>query len=214
MQMENEYEYLKLNRFTSVPFVFDLVNRKVLTLVNPELWEDYNDRATMQVYKEKVGAKSIYALCLTHRHETIHHWNAFANGPSGCKIEFRYNQLIAELEQNKGVLHGETKYMKVNELTQNTNFPIAQLPFVKRLPFKPENEYRILVVSDLDQTSVLDIPIQLDCIRSITFSNKLPKPTYESLKRTLLLVEPGLKGKILRSTLYKNSQWIDYFNSI
>jgi hypothetical protein len=42
-----------LNRFTTLPFVIDLLARKQLTLLNPGFWEDYNDRVTMELYRKK-----------------------------------------------------------------------------------------------------------------------------------------------------------------
>lgn len=102
-----------LNRFTTIPFVIDLLTRRQLTLLNPGIWEDYNDRVTMELYRTKKKSKSIYALCLTHGRETINHWNTFANGASGCCIEFNSEKLFKCLDKINGVVHGKSEYVKI-----------------------------------------------------------------------------------------------------
>lgn len=206
-------DVIKLNRFTTFPFLLDMISRKKLTLLNPDFWEDYNDRKTIQFYKKRTNAKSIYALCLTFKSETIHHWNAFANGPSGCCIEFSHSKLINILDTHN-VKHGKVTYMKVADLTPDKPVDGDLLPFVKRTPFKPENEYRIIATSDEEQGPSFEIPITLDIINRITLSNKLPRVTYNSLKKIIIQQEPTLTGKVIRSSLYENTKWIDYFSKI
>jgi hypothetical protein len=206
-------ELTKLNRFTTFPFLLDIIVRQKLTLLNPDFWEDYNDRKTIQFYKKKTNAKSIYALCLTFKSETIHHWNAFANGPSGCCIEFSHSKLTKILDRLQ-IKYGKVTYMKIADLTGGTPIGGDLLPFVKRTPFRPENEYRIIATSDKEQLPAIEIPISLDIINRITLSNKLPKVTFNSLKQTIVGLEPALKDKITRSSLYENNTWIEYFSKI
>lgn len=202
---------IKLNRYTTLPFLLDMLTRRKLTLLNPEFWEDYNDRKTLRVYKEMSGSKSLYALCLSHKQETVHHWNAFANGTSGCCIEFSFNKLISMIEVESNIKHGEVKYVKVAALAEYSRDKYEKLPFLKRYPFKNENEYRIILTSMEEQYPAIDINLNIDSIRKITISNKLPKSTYTSVKKMLLRLEPGLK-KINRSTLYDNPTWINHFS--
>ena len=206
-------EIKKLNRFTTLPFLLDLVVRKQLTLLNPELWEDYNDRKTVKVYQEIKKAKSIYALCLTHKSETVHHWTAFSSGPSGCCIEFDYPKLALELNK-ENIHHRKTVYAKVADLSKYSKRNSHILPFVKRKPFSNENEYRIIALSTEPQQPSLDIPITLELITRITLSNKLPKITYESIKKTICLLDPTLEKKIFRSSLFENTRWINYFSNL
>lgn len=204
-------EIKKLNRFTTLPFVTDLLLRKKLTLLNPEFWEDYNDRATLEIFRKNSNAESVYALCLTYQNETIHHWNAFANGTSGCCIEFSPERLFTLLGKIDEVNHGKAQYIKVGDLKKH-NFENEQLPYLKREPFKPENEYRIIAMSNQPQKPAFDIDIDLSIIRRITISNKIPESVFESNKKVLLQIAPELKGKIFHSTLYRNSTWINHFN--
>ena len=204
-------EIKKLNRFTTIPFLIDLLKRKKLTLLNPKSWDDYNDRETLEIYKKQIKAESIYALCLTHESETVHHWNAFASGTNGCCIEFSPTKLFNYLNKIEGARHGVVQYIKVNEL-KKAIVKVDDLPFVKRHPFEPEKEYRLIVASDKKQSPVFDIDIDISIIRRITITNNLPATTFESLKEILSLIEPNYKGGIYHSTLYNNTNWINHFS--
>jgi hypothetical protein len=205
--MENDFT--KLNRFTTIPFLIDLLKRKKLSLLNPGFWEDFNDRETIEIYRKAIGARSIYALCLTYKDETIHHWNAFASGSGGCCIEFRADELIDVLKKNK-IKHDKAQYIRVRDLV-NLEFEKEKLPYVKREPFQPENEYRLIITSNDEQMPSYDIEIDLDIIRKITITNKVPPGVYQSLVETLTEIAPEFRGKFHQSTLYNNEKWIDYF---
>jgi hypothetical protein len=185
-----------------------MLKRETLTLLNPDFWEDFNDRETIKAYKKSSQAQSIYALCLTYANETVHHWNAFASGTSGCCIEFSPDKLFSILANTVGVIHEKVEYLGVNRLG---SFDNKKLPYLKRLPFEPEKEYRILATSDREQVAAFDIKIDLNVIRRITISNKVPEPVFASLKEVLLNINPAFKGKITHSTLFKNSTWINHF---
>lgn len=200
-----------LNRFTTLPFVIDLLTRKQLTLLNPGLWQDYNDRVTMELYRKKKNAQSIYALCLSDDHETIHHWNTFAAGANGCCIEFNSRKLFECLGNVSGVSHGKSHYLKIAELGK-LNSADESLPYVKREPFQPESEYRIVAISDKPQQTTFDIPVHANVIRRITMSNHLPKTVFESLKEGLRKIAPDYQGRISHSTLFNNSKWVNHFS--
>jgi hypothetical protein len=200
-----------LNRFTTIPFLIDLIVEKRLTLLNPDKWEDYNDRVTMDLYKAKKEAKSIYALCLTRKRETIHHWSAFAPGTSGCCIEFDYLKLVNDIRSFPGLSHAITRYVKLNDLKYLPD-DIEILPYLKRQAFEPEQEYRLVVVSNKPQEASIDIPISLKTINRITFTNKLPESVVDNLKKAISLIAPEYKGKLVRSTLFNNSKWSNHFS--
>jgi len=84
----------RLNRFTTLPVLLDFLERKKLVLLDPKSWDDKNDTEVILAYKEKKGIEKLFALCFTHDYETIHHWKTFANGSSGCCIEFDADKLI------------------------------------------------------------------------------------------------------------------------
>jgi hypothetical protein len=200
-----------LNRFTTLPFVIDLLTRKQLTLLDPAFWEDYNDRVTMELYRKKRNSQSIYALCLSDERETIHHWNSFAGGMNGCCIEFNAKKLFECLDQVAGITHGKSRYIKVGDL-KKLAAENEHLPYLKREPFQPESEYRIIALSNQPQQASFDIPIHTNVIRRITLSNHLPKTVFESLKEGIHKIAPDYEGRISHSTLFNNAQWINHFS--
>ena len=203
-----------LNRFTTLPFLMDMLQRKQLTLLDPESWEDKNDIVTVKQYQKEKNKKSIYVLCLTDKRETIHHWNTFANGTSGCCIEFDLKKLLDTITSNNNlaVEHGKVKYIKLKELPAIEN-NIEKLPFFKRDPFQAENEYRIIVACNEEQKPTFDISIELDVIKRITISKKLPDSVFKSVKEVLEALDSTLKGKIKHSTLFDNPKWKNHFEN-
>src|SRR5436190_8128623 len=158
----------KLNRFTTLPILLDLLQRKKLTLLNPKLWEDKNDSEIILSYKEKKKIKNIFALCFSHNDETIHHWKTFSNGPSGCLIEFDANKLISLIDTVKGLRHGKVTYKKLSEI-EKKKVPLKNLPFTKRWPYRCEEEYRLIMETSED-LDFYEIEIPLNFIRRITIS--------------------------------------------
>jgi len=202
-----------LNRFTTIPFLIDLLTRRKLVLLNPNTWEDYNDRTTMELYRKRKNVASIYALCLSDTRETIHHWSAFANGPGGCCIEFDFQKLLESFSKISGAIHGKTEYVKINDLPKLTD-DVERLPYVKRKPFEAENEYRLAILSDRPQQMAFDVDLDINTIRRITLSSKLPDIVFLSLKQALIKISPDCKGKIFHSTLFNNSKWTSHFSKL
>jgi len=196
-----------LNRFTEIQYLKKLLKQKKLTLLNPELsWKDCNDKEAMELYRENKNKKSIYALCLTDERETIHHWNTFAGGKNGCCIEFNYDKLINAI-QREGVISRSVEYYKIKDLRDLESI-IEQLPFLKRCPFRPEKEFRIVALCDEPQKKTFDIPIPLDSIQKITITQQLPESDYKNVEECIKSIYPEFKGIINHSTLLKNSKWI------
>jgi hypothetical protein len=209
-----------LNRFTTIPFLMDMLIRKHLTLLNPASWEDKNDTIPMDLYKKKKKKESIYALCMTNKRETIHHWNSFASGSSGCCVEFDHNKLIGEIEKFKreknsanNISCEKVKYKQIKDLQDIGTSGIEDLPFLKRYPFHPEQEFRIVMLSNDEQKETFDIPISLDVINKITIAYKMPESVFKSVKKCIEKIAPDFKGEINRSTLLKNDEWISFFEN-
>ncbi len=49
----NNQNISKLNRYTTLPVLLDLLQRKKLTLLNPEFWEEKNDSEIILEYKRR-----------------------------------------------------------------------------------------------------------------------------------------------------------------
>lgn len=201
----------KLNRFTTLPVLLDLLERQKLTLLDPKLWDDRNDSEVILAYKKKKGIKNLFAVCLSHGDETVHHWKTFSDGTSGCVIEFHAEKLFDIINKIPGVRHGKISYKKLLEIEkQGGVIDIENMPFTKRWPYRCEEEYRIIVENSSDET-FFEIDITLDIIKRITISQQMPQPIYATIKNYLNALGRDASSKISRSTLYENKRWINRF---
>lgn len=202
----------KLNRFTTLPVLLDLLQRQKLTLLDPKSWEDKNDSEIILEYKNKKKIKNLFAICLSHGDETIHHWKTFSNGSSGCLIEFDAQKLFAIIDKIPNLKHKEVTYRKLSDIeSKTTTLKVDDIPFTKRWPYRCEEEYRIIVESDNETDKVFDIEITLDIIKRITINQQMPDTIYKTIKEYLKGLKGNPESRINRSTLFENKRWINRF---
>jgi hypothetical protein len=202
----------KLNRFTSLPVLLDLLQRKKLTFLNPNLWEDKNDTEVILEYKRRKKIKNLFALCFTDNDETVHHWKTFSNGPSGCIIEFDYKLLMGALKNTPKVKHGKVEYLKIIDIENNV-IPVDKMPFTKRWPYRCEEEYRIIIETN-QNVDFFEVDIPLEVIKKITISQQMPSQIYNTIKNHLREAQGNPESKIVKSSLYENKTWIDRFRQM
>jgi hypothetical protein len=194
-----------LRRYTDLPALVYLLTEKRITLLDPETWDDRNDSYFLRLYRDKKQLASVLALCFSQSGETYHHWRVFANGPGGVCITFKREELLGAITRRTGVRTGRVKYMKLPEIRKK-KVAIGSLPFLKRAPFQPENEFRVIFESR-EKLASLDIPIPLSSIDRITLSPWLHPALSTHVKRMI----SGIRGcKLLdlaRSTLINNEEW-------
>lgn len=201
---------VKLNRFTTLPVLLDLLLRKKLTLLDPKMWDDRNDSEVILEYKKRKGIKSLLVICFSYGDETVHHWKSYSNGSGGCVIEFDAAKLIALLNKIPKIKHKKVEYKKLSEVEdKEALFNLDDLPFIKRWPYRCEEEYRVIFETN-DEQSLYEIDIPLDIIRRITISQHMPESIYSTL-RVLLKEIDGNSSRINRSTLYENKRWMKSF---
>ncbi len=201
-----------LSRYTTLPVLLDMLERRSITLLSPESWADRNDREVMLDYKERRNLTCLLAACFSKGDETIHHWSAFAPGSSGCRIDFHQPALVSSIPNQAGFRHGEVVYRKINMLRKG-DLSNKQRPFIKRWPYRIEEEYRIIFESSdpaMTGQRELNVPISMDGIRSITLSQDIPETVFKSIKTQL---GASLGKRISRSTLFENPIWIKKFKS-
>ncbi len=134
-------KYVK--RYTQLSFALDALRKRRLRLPRPSTWEDLNDQDFLEVYRQRVAVKSIYALCCTMGTERYHHWWIFAHGPLGICIEFRRPPLQRSLNRIANVTARPVRYIKMDELNDATGCRRKDLPFIKRIGYRDEREWRI-----------------------------------------------------------------------
>ncbi|MCU7843323.1 MAG: DUF2971 domain-containing protein [Candidatus Thiodiazotropha sp. (ex Monitilora ramsayi)] len=196
-------------RYTDLPALIQLLTNKELTLLDPSSWDDKNDSFFLSTYKEKKKLKSVLALCFTRESETYHHWRVFSSGSSGVCINFKSSALENTFRKAKGVSFREVKYLKIDQL-RNTRPTTAQLPFIKRIPYKHENEFRALWESKAEESSALNIPIELSSITRITLSPWMHPSLRKSVVAALKRIDGCKSIPMWRSTLTENADWKSY----
>lgn len=199
----------KLNRFTTLPILLDYLERQKLVLLDPSSWDDKNDTEIILEYKRKSGKEKLFALCFTHESETIHHWKTFANGLSGCCIEFNAAKLVKIFKDVPQLRFGPVEYKKITE-AKTAAFDLDKIPFTKRHPYENEREFRIIWEGKYEQ-NVFELDVPIDTINRITFSQQMPESVYNTVNKFLIKNFIGLDKKIYRSTIYRNERWINYF---
>ncbi|WP_293944715.1 MULTISPECIES: hypothetical protein [unclassified Sphingobacterium] len=205
----------RLNRFTTLPILLDLLQRKKLTLLNPQLWEDKNDAEVILEYKKRKKVRNLFAICMSHADETIHNWKAFSQGSSGCVIEFNAIALFEILDNIPNLRHQAVVYRKLGDIEKKDSIiDIEEMPFTKRWPYRCEEEYRIIAVSNNMNDTFLEIDIPLDIINKITISQQMPDTIYKTIKDHLKGLKGNPESRINRSTLYENKRWINRFKKI
>jgi hypothetical protein len=207
--MKTEQIPRKLNRYTTLPVLLDLLRRKKILLLDPSTWEDRNDAEVILEYKRQKRVPNLFAICFSIGDETIHHWKAYADGISGCCIEFDGIRLLESFQGMSGFRWGHIEYKKIREV-ETMELDTDRIPFIKRKPYRFEEEFRILWEGKTDQTS-MDVDIELDAINKVTISQKMPSDVCASMKELLRHEIRDQSLKINTSTLYKNNRWIKAF---
>jgi len=194
----------RFRRYTSLSILLDILNEKRLTLLDPRNWDDKNDAFYMELYKSKKDLKSLLALCFAEVRETYHIWKVFAGDSNGVCIEFNKELL---LDYFKEMQFGYVKYLTIDKLKKKSDFNYDQLPFLKRLAFKDENEFRFIYEDKNNMISSKSVSIKLDCIQRIIFNPWIPVSVFNSVKAVIQEID-GCKNIIIdRTSLVDNEQW-------
>lgn len=196
-----------LRRYTSISAVIDILRRRRLPLLDPQSWDDRNDRHFMRLHKELNGINGLYALCAAQCRETYHHWRVFTNSQDGACIELDRRVLEDTLRRIDGVRFGPVEYLKLDDVEELTPADAGRLPFLKRQAFQPEAEYRVIAETAADQLPAFDIEIPTRCVTKIYLNPWLPEPLAKSVKETLREIAGDWKLEIVRSHLIDSARW-------
>jgi hypothetical protein len=193
-----------LRRYTSISAVIDILQREQLPLLDPQNWDDRNDRYFMGLYKEKKKLGALYGLCAAQCAETYHHWKVFTGTADGACIEIKRDLFEESLGVIPGVRFDEVEYLTLPQAERLTGGDVDRLPFLKRAGFKAEEEYRVIAETTDEQKPALSIDFPHDMISCIYLNPWLPETIAESLIETLKLLG---KIKVSRSLLINSSRW-------
>jgi hypothetical protein len=195
-----------LNRYTTLPILIDMLVNKHLTMLSPSTWEDRNDAFYLERYKTERNLASLLAACFTTKTETFHHWKVFSAGSSGVCITFHKDQLLKQFEAIPKLHCDEVKYKQIREVRQKAP-EMKNWPFLKRVPYRDEGEFRIIYEDETERQEFKTIPIDLKSIRRVTLSPWLPAAVADTLVEVIKSLRSGGELEVCRSTLVENEQW-------
>jgi hypothetical protein len=162
----------------------------------------------LKIYQNAKRVK-LFVLCFLIGHETIHHWKAYANGISGCCIEFDRAKLekLFLAHKSDGVRFEEVNYNTIEEVKVDC---VCRFPFLKRHPYKFENEFRVICIGKRRAKS-FEISIDdLNVIKRITLSPQMPVHLFRTIECFLKGVLK-VKAKVNLSRIIKHPDWIGKF---
>jgi hypothetical protein len=200
MKMSSDGKFLR--RYTDLTALFYILKTRTLTLLNPQKWEDNNDSYYLDLYKKHKHLKSLLALCFTAAPERYHLWQVFGARESGVRIRFKRRDLLKEIGRCPELRAEPVDYVKLDKI-QNLTRSIDKFPFLKRIGFQDEKEFRIIYESCTEKKEKIDIPISLSCIDKIVLSPWLHPDVFSQTKEVLLSIEGCDALTILHSRLTK-----------
>lgn len=195
-----------LNRYTCLPVALDVLAKKRLTLLPPDLWDDRNDAYYLERYRQARDFSCVLAICFSQCAETFHHWRVFSHGFSGVCIEFDKASLLKSLVDQKGFRTGEVVYRLIKTV-RRSNLGPQQWPFLKRKPYKDEREFRIVFESKAETARAKHVDIDLASIRKVTLSPWLPGPVADSVMDIVKRIDGCDRLSVNRSSLIDNDDW-------
>jgi len=193
------------NRYTDLTALIDILSKKRMVLLDPSSWDDKNDVYFMESYKEKMKLNTLLALCFTTKYETYHHWSVFAPNNSGVCIRYKRDALQSCFDAVEGVKFQPVKYKEISGL-QQSDLELSDVPFLKRYPYKDEEEYRAIYESAETQC-IKEIPFELSIIDRIVLSPWLPEPLVETIKKTIKNIDGCAGLNVYQTTLLSNANW-------
>ena len=170
----------------------------------PISWDDRNDRHMMEAYKRSAKLETVLALCFAECAETYHHWKVFTSGTSGVCIEFHRDKLIKALPQE--VAYSSMDYKTIKELNPD-EIKVKDLPFVKRVGFIDEQEFRLVFTSQTTAISTKKIPVPLSAIKRVVLNPWLHEELAESVTEMFSKLAEKENLGVTKSALIDSPSW-------
>jgi len=199
-----------LSHYTQFPVLLGILLRKKIVFGNPKYWEDKTDS---EILTEYAGAKQkeIRVLCLTEFpngiRDNILHWKVYAPSKSGCRIDFD-KKILKQITKQQNAVLKKVAYISTDELKAKPNKKLANLLFLKRIPYIYENEWRILWKGNLEENSEFELNISKiplsNLIKCVRLSPELSKNVAESI---CAFLNKRYKIKTVSSWIFQNPNW-------
>lgn len=210
----------RLRRYTDISILIDMLVNKRVAVIGYGSWIDANDRRSMSVWQSTLNYGFVGALCLTEASETFHHWQTFASGQSGVCVVFDKTKLV-EMFKRHGLfgsdghfLTGPMEYVSMRDIGNIDASDIHKLPFLKRIGFRDEREFRVVGYLVENGISAMYVPLNFDAIREVIFSPFMHPAIAKSCKAAIRSIRGNYNFKIYQSRLTDNHTWqkaiVDY----
>lgn len=211
-----------LRRYMPVRYALQLLRARKLAFLDPDSWRDRNDAYFMQAYREVKGLRSLLAVCFTQVSERHHHWERFGSPfcPTPSKaadsndvdmelvcVEFDRQALLASFCGDPGIRSGAVTYRTLKHLEAMPP-KHSTWPFVKRLPYKDEAEYRIIYESQKSVRRPHMISTDLRAIRRIVIGPYANPDRRDEIKRQIREIRLDRDNiKVTKTTILDNARW-------
>ncbi len=200
-------KYVK--RYTTLSSALETLMKLKLVLLSPSKWDDSNDAFFMDLYRNHVEAQSVVALCCTMATETYHHWKIFTQGIEGVCIEFERQPLARALNALPNVTARPVEYLKIDDLKRMTADDVERIPFVKRLGYRDEREWRVVAQCPDTTAEYRDVPIDLAHINRITLNPWMPPSLADNLRAIIKGIDGCARISVVASKLTNSREWKD-----
>lgn len=199
-----------LKRYTQLFSAIEYLETGELQLHRPDKWDDTNDSLALTLHAQQKKATAVYALCLTGASETFHHWKVFSpesrGSGGGVCIEFDKDQLIKAADQ-AGLEYDKVEYLSIEDLAAGATQGVSA-PFLKRLPYKDEMEFRLFgTCSDLPAAKTLTFAVPLGAVKRITLSPWMNEETARKCRAYIRQIDGCESMSVVHSTLLDNKDW-------
>jgi hypothetical protein len=196
-----------IRRYMPLSAVIDTLRRRTLSLLDPQNCDDRNDRRFMQLYKEKKGYSSLYAMCGSCCTETYNHWRIYTPASEGACLELHRKPLESILETSNSADFGEVDYLSLDRVRRLGPNDLERLPFSKRAGYGAEEEYRVIAWSDEPQAPAMGIDICLSMVKRVELNPWMPRSLAASMRDTLRAIAGCEHLKTSQSSLVDNEEW-------
>ena len=209
----------EFRKYTTIAGLLPIIRDREITLLDPLRWEDRNDAEAMGVYKTRNGRKTLLASCFAQGPETYGHWKAFSSTPEGAAISFDRNIFLEsikelnEIPESNELRMEKVEYKSIDKLPAQID--VREIPFLKRYPYRGEEEFRIIYESNGDEGKYKNLCFACGSIREIRLSPWLHEKLVEPLKEVIQKSVPKDENiRIFRSTLLENHKWLEKIRAI
>jgi hypothetical protein len=105
------------------------------------------------------------------------------------------------------VCFGDIEYLRLEGVENLKDSDVDRLPFVKRVGFSAEEEYRIIAETKKDQKPAFPVKFPVSMISCIYLNPWLPKTIFQSLKTTIQSLPDCGSVRVSRSLLIDSARW-------